>query len=75
MVIIRITTTKVLPTLHAIVEMIMPIVQPKGVLARDTTWLAQTSVCVELTVKMTQIVTPNMTLRTVMKIYRNIPSK
>jgi len=36
---------------------------------------AQTSDCVELTVKMMQTVMPNMTLRTVMKIYRNILSK
>jgi len=52
-----------------------PFAQPKGVHARNTTWLAQTSVCVELIVKTTQTVTPNMTLKTVMKIYRNIPSE
>jgi len=33
---------------------VKPIAQPEGVHAKNTTWLAQTSVCVELTVKMTQ---------------------
>jgi len=54
---------------------VKPIAQHKRVHARNTTWLAQTSVCVEMTVKMMQTVTPNMTLRRVMKIYTNIPSK
>jgi len=42
---------------------------------QDTTWLAPSSVYVELTVKITWIVTLNTTFRTVMKIYRNIPAK
>ena len=57
------------PTVGALEE---PIAQPRGVHAGDTTWLADTFVCVEVTVKITRTVMPKMTLRTVMKICESI---
>ena len=73
------TSTKVPPAPQAILELIKCQCGTHCTTQRCScqkhTWLAQTSVCVELTVEMTQTVTLNMTLKTVMKIYTNISSK